>query len=155
MFGFLIGTVSLLALIGVVRGGRFRRGSRRARFGHGFGPRAMFRRLFERLDTTPGQEKVIVSAMGDLRAQAKAARADLSGARNEVAEALRQESFDEVLLGGVLTRLDGSMDVMRRALLDAFGKVHGALDDRQRRVLADLVEAGPRSSFGLAHPYRL
>ena len=155
MFGFFVGAMSLFGLIAVLRGhGRF--GHHRGRGGfRGFGPRAMLRRVFERLDTTPGQEKVFFEAFGDLRDRAKAARTELVGARSEVAQALRQESFDEVLLGNVLTRLDDAVDSMRKAALDAFGKVHGALDERQRNILADLVESGNRSSLHPTHPYRL
>ncbi len=118
----------------------------------------MFRRMFERLDTTPGQEKVIFEAFGDLRERASAARNELVGARADVAGALRQESFDEVLLGNVLTRLDDSVDSMRKAALDAFARVHAALDERQRNILTDLVESrlSHRRARPLAdHPYRL
>ena len=51
MFGFLIGTLSLIGLIKVIRNGR-------GWGGHGFrgggAKRWMLRRLFQRLDTTPG-----------------------------------------------------------------------------------------------------
>lgn len=157
MFGILIGTACLFGLVKVLRHGRFgHHGFGRHRFGFGrggFGPRMMLRGLFERLDTTPGQEKVIAGAIADLRAQAADAKSGLVGARRDVAEALRQESFDETLLGGALSRMDDAVDTMRKSALDAFGKVHSALDERQRRILADLIETGPRGMH--AHPYRL
>lgn len=156
MFGFFIGTISLFGLIAVLRRRRWHgRHGYGGYGGHGggYGPRMMLRRLFERLETTPGQEKVIVEAIGDLKSRARDARSDLMGARHEIADAFRQESFDEVLLGGALGRIDASMDVMRKSALDAFGKVHAALDERQRKILADLVERGPRPFAG--SPYRI
>ena len=153
MFGFFIGPISLFGLIAVLRRRRWH-GRWHGHHGYrGYGPRMMLRRLFERLETTPGQEKVIVEAIGDLKSRAREARGDLMGARHEIADAFRQESFDEVLLGGALGRIDASMDVMRKSALDAFGKVHAALDERQRKILADLVERGPRPFAG--SPYRI
>lgn len=169
MFGFFVGTVCLIGLIGVLRRGRHHHhfghshgcGSegwggygRARRRGFGFGPRAMLRRLFERLDTTPGQEKVIVEAFSDLKNSARDAKGGLREARHDLAEAFRQESFDELLLGGALSRLDGSVDTLRKAGLDAFGKVHAALDERQRKILADLIESG-RGGFRSESPYRV
>jgi uncharacterized membrane protein len=159
MFAFVVGTACLFGLVAVIRHGRH--GSRHWGHGHfrggrgGFGPRRMLRRLFERLDTTPGQEKAIASALDDFKREAKSARAELEGARGEVASALRQDVFDEVLLGAALTRVDNTVDVMRKAALDAFGKVHGALDEQQRAKLADFIERSPGRPFEPAHPYRL
>lgn len=156
MFGFIIGAACLFGLVKVLRHARYGHHGHRGPFGFrrgGFGPRMMLRGLFERLDTTPGQEKVIAAALADLRSQAHGAKSNLQGARHDIAEALRQESFDETLLGGALSRMDDAVDGMRKAALDAFGKVHATLDDRQRRILADLVESGPRGFS--PSPYRI
>ncbi|WP_394822674.1 Spy/CpxP family protein refolding chaperone [Pendulispora albinea] len=111
------------------------------------GQRFFLRGLFERLDTTPGQEKVIVAAFDDLRAAADKVREEMHGARTEVATAMRGESFDEVALGGATARVEHGIDTMRRAGIDAFAKIHEALDERQRGRLADLLQHGPRG-FG-------
>ncbi len=156
MFGFIVGAACLFGLVRVLRHarhGHFGHHGPFGRFRGGFGPRMMLRGLFERLDTTPGQEKVIAAAIADLRSHAKDAKMGLAGARHDVAEALRQESFDETLLGGALSRMDNVVDDLRKSALDAFAKVHATLDERQRRVLADLVETGPRGVA--AHPYRI
>src|SRR5215475_12529685 len=76
MFGFIIGTVCLIALLKVLRRGygygwshgcgpcgAGYDGSHHGRFGGGFGRRWMLRWLFERLETTPGQERVILQAI--------------------------------------------------------------------------------------------
>ena len=107
------------------------------------GQRFFLRGLFERLQTTPGQEKAIVSALDDLRAAGQGVRDEMRGARSEVATALRGESFDEVALGGATARVEHGIDTMRKAGIDAFAKIHGALDERQRAQLADWLERGP------------
>lgn len=120
-------------------------------WGGGGGGRAFFLRgVFERLDTTPGQEKVITQALDDLRTAGKGIKDEMRGARSELASALRGESFDEVALGGATARIETAVDSFRKAGIDAFAKIHGALDERQRATLADWLERGPRG-FG---PFR-
>ncbi|HEX7664268.1 MAG TPA: hypothetical protein VF407_07160, partial [Polyangiaceae bacterium] len=57
---------------------------------------------------------------------------------------------------------EGVVESMRKAAIDAFAKVHEALDERQRGLLGDFIEHGPRfrdfagrrgGGFG-GHPYR-
>jgi hypothetical protein len=117
---------------------------RRGGWGGWRGQNFMLRSLFERLDTTPGQEKVIASALEDLRNVGRGVKDDLGGARSELATAMRGESFDEVALGGATARMETAVDTVRKAGIDAFAKVHSALDERQRQILADLLERGPR-----------
>ena len=110
----------------------------------GFGKRFFLRRIFSRLETTPGQEKEIQAAIEELRSQARSAKDEVKGAREDIAKAMRGESFDEVALGGATARLETAVDVLRKAGISAFARVHGALDDKQRQTLADLIERGPR-----------
>jgi Heavy-metal resistance len=144
------------------RGGRGRRGGRGGRGwggppwarggegqdGGGFGPTFLLRALFQRLDTTPGQEKVIKAAVEDLQTKARAAKDEAKTARGEIAKAMRSESFDEVLIGGATAHLESTVDTMRKAGIDAFAKVHEVLDEKQRAILADFIESGPRGLFG-------
>jgi hypothetical protein len=176
MLGFVIGTACLLGLIGVIRAGR----RRWARFGYGcghgrghgyrgwnesgpdweerggpFGRWFFLRSLFGRLETTPSQEKVIKEAISDLRATAERVRAEVKAARPEVATAIRAESFDETLFGEISHKIDEAAQTMRRAAVDAFAKVHSVLDERQKRTLAEMVEAGPGFGWGRwGGPYR-
>lgn len=166
MIGFLIGTVCLIGLLKVVRHGRGYggchgggygrhggygggqeggRGWRRGGWGEGgsFGPRMFLRSIFERLDTTPGQEKVIIAAMEELKDTARSIKSEAREARTDFAKAMRGESFDEVALGGATARVEGAVDSLRKAGISAFAKVHEALDDRQRQKLADIMESGP------------
>jgi Spy/CpxP family protein refolding chaperone len=177
MFGFLVGTACLIGLFSVVRHGRrfghcghvgygggyegFRRGW--GRHGqHDWGWRGdsgrpfFLRSIFERLDTTPGQEKAILAALDELKETARAAKGEMRGARSELAQAMRTESFDEVALGGATARVEGVVDTARKAGIAAFAKIHQALDDRQRQKLADIIESGPgfgRWGGGSDHPF--
>ncbi len=120
-----------------------------------FGRWFFLRRLLSRLDTTPGQEKVIKGALDDLRAAAERVRGDMKAARPEVANAIRQEQFDETLFGEISHKIDEAAQVMRRATVDAFAKIHTVLDEKQKQTLAELVEKGPGfRSWGGGGPYR-
>lgn len=124
-------------------------------FGHRGGPRAFFlRRLFERLDATPGQEKVIFAALEELHAAALQQRGELSKSHADLAKALRSPGFDEALLGELFSRHDTVIEALRRAFVGALAKVHEALDERQRSVLAELVEAGPFGGGWVGGPFR-
>jgi hypothetical protein len=115
------------------------------------------RSLFGRLETTPSQEKVIKEAINELRTTADRVRGDVKAARPEVANAIRAESFDETLFGEISHKIDEAAVAMRRAAIDAFAKVHAVLDDRQRKMLAEIVESGPRFGWrrgGWGGPYR-
>ncbi|MEO8801518.1 MAG: periplasmic heavy metal sensor, partial [Polyangiaceae bacterium] len=97
-----------------------------------------------------------------LREKGRAAKNDLRAARVEVAKAMRSPAFDEVTVGTATAQLEGVVESMRKAAIDAFAKVHEALDERQRGLLGDLIEHGPRfrdfagrRGGGFAgHPYR-
>jgi Spy/CpxP family protein refolding chaperone len=128
-------------------------GAWRERFSDGGGPEIWLRAAFERLQTTPSQEKVIRAAVVDLRDAAKKARSELRGARSELAQALRSEVFDENAVWGAVAHFEGMTEALRRAGIDAFAKIHGALDERQRAALADIVESAPRMR-GWGGPYR-
>ncbi len=115
------------------RGRGFR--SRRARF--------VLHRLLDRLDTTPGQEKVIREAVDTLLEDVHEARGELYATRADVAQAIRSETLDRGAIDGVFERHDQVIERVRQNALDSFGKVHETLDERQRKILAELIEAGP------------
>lgn len=143
MFGFLIGTLSLIGLIKVVRHGRG---------GHGFrggGPRRwMLRRLFERLDTTPGQEKVILEATERLEQNGRAAREAFFGGRAEFARAMQGEHFDTEAVNVAFEKQQASVDAFKKAVLESMQKIHEALTPEQRRVAGELLQYGPRMLHG-------
>jgi hypothetical protein len=147
MFGILFGTLCLVGLFVVLRRGRHHR----FHFGHGrhrgFGPRAAVNAVLDRLDTAPGQEKVILGAVDAFVERARTSGREIRGTRKELAEALRGEALDEARLEQVFGRHDAAIADLRAAGVDAVRKVHGALDERQRKILSDLVDSGMPFGF--------
>lgn len=132
-----------------------RRGPFGRRGGFGFGPRAFLRGLFERLETTPGQEKVILSAVDEVRDAMRGARGEVGKTRTDVAQAFGGDHFDAEVMGAVFSRHDDALANVRKAFVGALSKVHEALDERQRKIFAEIVESrfgGGRWGFG--GPYR-
>jgi len=141
MFGLFIGTVSLIGLMKMWRRGRYGGGGSGFRGG---GPRRwMLRKLFERLDTTPGQEKVVMAAVDDVQRKAYSARAGLFAARGEVAKALRSEVFDSAAINEVLEKQQAALDEVKKSVREGLQSIHEAMSPEQRAQLADLVEFGP------------
>jgi hypothetical protein len=146
MFGFFIGTACLVGLLAVAR-----RGRRRGFYGHhggwhgrrGFGGRHLFHRILDRLDTTPGQEKVIRSAVHELGEEAWSLRSEVRATRGEIAAALRAPELDKALLDRVFAKHDDLIERLRASVLRSAEQVHGTLDERQRKQLADMIESGP------------
>ena len=145
MFGFFIGTACLIGLFALARHGRRRYWGHRGH--HGYGGRYFFHRVLDRLDTTPGQEKVIRSALHDLRQEAETLRSEVRGTRSEIAAALRAPELDKAVLDRVFAKHDELIEKLRTSLVHATDQVHGTLDEQQRRKLADMIESGP---FGYA-----
>ncbi len=118
-------------------------GPGRRRWRRGFGRNAILRAVFERLDTSPGQEKAIRAALAELRVVAKSVKDDVKGTRADIARAMRGEHLGDEALADVSARLTVASEAMRRAAADALSKVHEALDEQQRASLADFIESGP------------
>jgi len=98
MFGFIFGTACLAGLFYTLRRGRWHHhGGRGGRSSW----RGRMRWLFERLDTSPGQEKVLVQAADDLTESFEKLRDEMSAARAAMARSLRGESFDAAALRAV------------------------------------------------------
>jgi Spy/CpxP family protein refolding chaperone len=178
MLGFIFGTVCLVALIKVLRHGRGWHGGWRyahggcghhgyggghgwhghdhghggppwARWGGGGGRGGFFgeRFLFSRLETTPGQEKVIRDAFQKVRDTAREARQEWRDT-SELTTLLRGDTFDRTAAEGLSGKADASFAKLRVVVVEAFAQIHEALDDRQRRILADFIESRGRGGFG-------
>ena len=149
MFGFLFGTACLLGLTATFAGrhhGYHHCGGRSRGF-RGGRARFVLNRLLDRLDTTPGQEKVIREAMDTMLDDLHEAKRELSGSREDVARVIRSETLDRAQVEAIFTRHDVVIDRVRQNALDAFAKVHETLDERQRKILADIVLSGPFGRF--------
>jgi Spy/CpxP family protein refolding chaperone len=142
MFGFLVGTLSLIGLVKVVRHGR---GWGR----HGGGPRRwMLRRLFQRLDTTPGQEKVILAAAETFETNGRAVRDAFFSTRADFARAMEAEHFDAAKVNEAFDKQQQAVDALKKSVLENLQKVHEALTPEQRRVAGELLQYGPRALHG-------
>lgn len=177
MIGFLIGTVCLIGLVKVLRAGRWHRHGYGGGCGHhggygggwgghhggwrggrggfrGYGRQAFLRGLFERLETTPGQEKVILQAAEELQAAFQKLRPASKGL-GDLAAALRAESFDEGSAAKFGVEAEETFNSAKSAVLDALRKVHEVLDARQRGLLADFLERRANGfGFGGGGPFR-
>ncbi|HTV25303.1 MAG TPA: periplasmic heavy metal sensor [Polyangiaceae bacterium] len=149
MFGIFFGILCLVGFVAVWRG-RFRRGCHGGygrRFGRGrhyarggyFG----LYRLFEELDTSPGQEKAIRSALDELRQTLGALRPRLKETRHHVATAFSSDALDVDAVERALDAPLQDVSQSRGALVTAIAKVHEALDADQRRRFARFVDALP------------
>ena len=166
MFGFLLGTACLIGLVSVIRrghryhqcGGYGHCGGRGHHWRGGWGYRG-FRplyMLFEELDASPGQEKVIRNAVDELMEDAHGFRRELYNSRSELAAALRAEPFDRAAVDDLLARHQAKFGEFAGRAVTTLGTIHETLDERQRKSLADLIESGPGfGRFGRrAGPYR-
>jgi hypothetical protein len=147
MLGIFFGIVCVVAFIAVWRG-RF--GRRYHGYGRRFGARGFARggyfglyRLFEELDTSPGQEKAIRSALSELRETFAALWPRLKETRHGVALALSNDAFDAGAVEQVLEAPIADVSRSRGAMISTLGKIHEALDADQRRRLARFVESLP------------
>lgn len=141
MFGFIVGTLILIGFIKVWRWGRYGR--------HGGGPRRwMLRRLFEHLDTTPGQEKAVAAAVEKAERAMWQAREQVFRSRTAYAKAMRGETFDTAAVNEAFDAQQASVDEVKKAVREGMQSVHEALSPEQRAKLADLVEFGPGRLHG-------
>ena len=98
--------------------------------------------LIGRLQATPDQERVIRGELEQLFEQARGMRSELTLSRDDVARAMRAESFDEEVMGESFARQDDKITELRKAFVGALAQIHDVLDEHQRRRLAELVERG-------------
>jgi hypothetical protein len=96
-------------------------------------------RALRRLDTSPGQEKVIRNAWEEFRLVMKDARQRAQSARPELAQLIRGPVTADELNAWLNARVM-ELNQVTPAATEAFAKVHEVLDDRQRAMLADWVE---------------
>lgn len=146
MFGFIIGTLCLIAFFSVLRRRRWRRFAGHGYCGHrrfGYGPSRLTYHAFEVLDTSPGQEKAIRAALGELRKSLAELRPELEATRTQLAQTLGGEQFDAAGFEAAIEHQATSLGRMAPVTSRALGQIHDALDPDQRRRLARLIQNGP------------
>ncbi len=134
------------------------RGPRWGRFGgrgRGIGANFWLRAFFARLDTTPGQEREIRSALDELRERVRDTKSRVPDAREDLGRAVAAETFDDAAFESATTRAAGAADALKGAFETALKRIHAVLDDKQRRVLAETFAKGGFGRFvGFRGPYR-
>jgi uncharacterized membrane protein len=100
------------------------------------------RAVFQRLDTTPGQEREIRSALEDLVDRVRDAGASARRTRENLAHAVAGEAFDDAAFEATSARVDAATAQVKDAVRGALVRVHAALDLQQRARLAAVLEHG-------------
>ena len=106
------------------------------------GARWALRSVFERLETTPGQERVIVAALDELRENRRDLRDELRQARADLARAVQGGLIEDNTLEEAFARQDRLLARMRVGFTEALKKVVETLDERQRKQVASWLEGG-------------
>lgn len=113
--------------------------------------RFFLRRLFEELDTTPGQEKAIGRAIDRVAEAGRTLRSELGDSLGDLAEALRADELDDATLATLAADHDAALARFRSTATDALKEIHDALDEGQRAQVADFIQSRRRRWGG---PYR-
>jgi Spy/CpxP family protein refolding chaperone len=158
MIEFFFGTACLLAMVGVVRGGRrghchggapsWRHGQYRSgpsgRGARGGFARAAGEVLKRRLDIDPDQEDIVDHALSDLRDTARALKEVVNDSREELAAAFGGDDVDVAAIDAVWARHDEALARARREAVSAVKQIHAVLDPEQReRAVQILTNARP------------
>ena len=100
------------------------------------------RSLFSQLQATPGQERIIVDGLKELKGAFQKAKSAQRKSAHDLSEALRSDTLSMDAMGSVFAALDEGTDAVRNGAFSALTKIHEVLDERQRRVLSDLIARG-------------
>jgi hypothetical protein len=141
MPGFIVGAVGALAFLTAIRWARWRHHHHHRSWN-------LKHRLFERLDTTHGQEKIINAATEDLKARGRELASELEQLRKELGRSLRGSQFDPAPVRESFARQRALIDALEEALTGHLDSLHEALDESQRATLGDFIQDGPRRSMG-------
>lgn len=95
-----------------------------------------------RLDTSPGQERVIRNALDELLERGRAFRDQGRAAREELAQLLGGSKLEGPALEAWLDRRAQEARAVFPEIAGELTKIHEVLDDRQRRELSRLVTRG-------------
>ncbi|MEZ4366014.1 MAG: periplasmic heavy metal sensor [Kofleriaceae bacterium] len=99
--------------------------------------------LYDQLDTTPGQERVIQREVRGLMMLGRAQRRGLRDARADLGRALAGDQVDQPALEAALARGDAAWAELRAAAAASLVQIHGVLDSEQRAQLGRYLGAAP------------
>ena len=100
------------------------------------------RSLFERLETTPGQERVILAAFEELRENRRALRDEAKQTRADLAHAIEGGLIEDSTFEDPFARHDRLLARLRVSFTEALKKIVEVLDEPQRKHLAGWLEGG-------------
>ena len=113
--------------------------------GSGWGKRFFIRRVAEHVRATPEQERRLADAVAVFREEIKkTGGGEGRKTRQELADALRSQTFDGVVLGEQFARHDTVLEGARKAFVGLVARIHDTLEPEQRVRLAEMLERGPR-----------
>jgi Spy/CpxP family protein refolding chaperone len=95
--------------------------------------------MLRRLNATPAQEKAILAAVDRVRRTVRELRSEAQDGRDDLARALREPTLDPAVLASARARVEAASHRIADALTEALTEIHGILDDRQRRMLGDVI----------------
>ena len=127
----------------------------RGDWGHGRGRRAWTWAVLERLDLSPAQEKLVRQEIEQVVERIRGLRTEAKAARDDLGRAVGGETFDRSALDAMFERQDTAIVELRAHIAGALGRIHEALDSRQREALSDLLAGGLFRGAGFGGPYRM
>jgi hypothetical protein len=163
MLGFVIGGIAAIGLVKLMRRHRFGgcAGYHESGFGaprRSVGPRIFLRWLFERLETTPGQERAIVAGLERLRENRTLARDEWRQTQDDVAHVIEGALAEDTMLDETFARHDRALAQVRVSWVEALKTISETLDERQRKELASLIRNRRyflgRGGWGGLHDFR-
>jgi uncharacterized membrane protein len=95
---------------------------------------------------------VIRQAFDELREAMSSGQGELEATRREIAAAIRSGHIDETQMRALYARHDEKLRAVRTTFFGALAKVTEALDEDQRRTLADMLDRSQGGFF--SGPYR-
>ncbi|MEM6291582.1 MAG: periplasmic heavy metal sensor [Myxococcota bacterium] len=96
--------------------------------------------LAERLEASPEQYRVIRNEVEQFHDKTGDLRREMRLSRDDIAKAMRGDSFDEEIMGESFARQDDRIREVREQLVGALARIHDVLDERQRQRLAEAMD---------------
>lgn len=139
MFGFILATGCIIGLVAINRKRRF------TRF-------AMYR-AFHKLETTPGQEQVIRSALLRVKDAGFVFAREGKNARPELAELFIADDLDEERVTEWFSARQQALETFKPIVTSSLKEIHSVLDPAQRRTLKHIIESAPHAFSGRHHHF--
>lgn len=157
MLGFMVGTVCLVGLVGLAKGGRRGCHPHHAGWRHGDGwrrgegyeggpprgrrssgvARALGEVFKRRVGVDADQEDLVDHALSDLRDTLKELGGSLRDDRGRFVGAFAGETVDEAAIAAVWAAQDEAVARARREVVSSFKQIHAVLDPEQRARATD------------------